>query len=123
LRRSELNVEFHLQISEAAHNAYFETFYTKVLLATNRLARACFTGDERSEFVVARSEEDIEAHLAETARQHRMMYEAIAERDVDASDRMAVMHEALAKGRLRTALFRTSSAIDNASLAGREDQT
>jgi hypothetical protein len=40
-----------------------------------------------------------------------MMYEAIADRDVEASDRMAVMHEALAKGRLRTALFRTSSAI------------
>lgn len=117
LRRSELNVAFHRCIADASHNAYFESFYTKVLLATNRLARACFSGDGRSEFEAAHPEEDIAAHMAETARQHRLMYEAIADRDIEASDRMAVMHEVLAKGRLRSALFRTSKAVDRVPLA------
>ncbi|WP_187640042.1 GntR family transcriptional regulator [Bosea sp. F3-2] len=122
LRRSELNVAFHLCIADAAHNAYFQGFYTKVLLATNRLARACFSGDGRSEFEAAHPEEDIVAHMAETARQHRLMYEAIADRDIETSDRMAVMHEALAKGRLRSALFRTSRALDRAPLADTREQ-
>jgi DNA-binding GntR family transcriptional regulator len=116
LGRSELNVAFHLRIADAAHNVYFESFYKKVLLATNRLARACFSGDGCYEFDAAHPEDDITAHMIETARQHRLMFEAIADRDVEASDRMAVAHEALAKGRLKAALFRTSGAIDNAPL-------
>lgn len=116
LGRSELNVAFHLRISDAAHNPYIEDFYKKTLLATCRLARACFSGDERSEFVAAHPQEDISAHMAETARQHGLMYEAIADRDIQASDQLAVMHEALAKQRLRAALFRTSSSLVGAPL-------
>ena len=41
----------------------------------------------------------------------------VADRDVEASDRMAVAHEALAKGRLRAALFRRSGAVDHVRLA------
>lgn len=116
LGRSELNVAFHLCIADAAHNSYFEGFYKKVLLATNRLARACFSGDGRYEFDAAHAEDDITAHMLETAREHRLMFEAISDRDVESSDRMAVAHEALAKGRLRAALFRTSGAVENAPL-------
>lgn len=116
LKRSELNVDFHLRIAEAAHNAYFESFHNKVLLASIRLARACFSEVERTEFSAAHPGEDIAAHLAETARQHRLMYEAIQAREVEASDRLAVMHEDLAKARLQTALFRTATVLDAASL-------
>ncbi|GGF50481.1 GntR family transcriptional regulator [Azorhizobium oxalatiphilum] len=117
LQRSELNVEFHLRISEAAHNIYFEAFYEKMLLVTIRLARACFSTVERSEFTPAHPDEDIAAHMAETARQHKLMYEAIHARDIEESDRLAVMHEELAKSRLQTALFRTATAINRATLS------
>ncbi|MGX1741193.1 GntR family transcriptional regulator [Bosea sp. NPDC055353] len=118
LGRSELNVAFHICIADAAHNVYFESFYKKMLLATSRLARACFSGDGRYDFDAAYPEDDITAHMIETARQHRLMFEAIADRDIEASDRMAAAHEALAKGRLRAALFRTSGAVGNAPLGG-----
>ncbi|MCX8995942.1 GntR family transcriptional regulator [Rhizobiaceae bacterium BDR2-2] len=111
LSRSELNVDFHLAISAAAHNSYFEDFYEGVLFATIRLARACFSGDEPSEFAPAYPDEDIAAHLAETARHHRLMYETILKHDVEGSDRMAVLHENLSKARLQRKLFSTSEAL------------
>ncbi|MBW5434065.1 GntR family transcriptional regulator [Bradyrhizobium canariense] len=116
LTRSELNVDFHLKISAAAHNAYFESFYEKILLATIRLARACFSSLERTEFVAAHPEEDIAAHLAETVRHHKLMYKAIQARDVEASDRLAVMHQDLSKNRLQRALFQTATALGAVAL-------
>jgi DNA-binding GntR family transcriptional regulator len=116
LRRSQLNVAFHLCIAKAAHNAYFEGFYRKVLLATNRLARACFSHTGGSEFGPAYPDDDIATHMAETARQHRSMYQAIADRDVETSDRLALMHHRLSKARLRSALFRSSLAVEHAWL-------
>lgn len=117
LTRSELNVEFHLKVSAAAHNSYFESFYEKVLLATIRLARACFSGPERTEFVAVDPEEDIGAHMAETVRQHKLMYKAIQARDVEASDQLAVMHQNLSKTRLQRALFRTATVLDEVVLS------
>lgn len=111
LSRSELNAEFHLAISAAAHNSYFEEFYESALLATIRLARACFSGDEGSEFGQGHGDDDTAAHLAETARQHRLMYETIAARDVEGADHLAVLHEGLAKRRLERQLFSTSRGL------------
>lgn len=115
LLRSELNVAFHLCISAAAKNSYFADFYEKILLATNRLARACFSGSLHGDFS-DHPDDDISAHMAETVRQHRVMYDAIEKRNIEESDQVAAMHVSLAKGRLQKALFRTSSSLDDASL-------
>lgn len=111
LSRSELNIEFHLAIAAAAHNRYFAEFYESTLLASTRLARACFSGDNPSEFEPGYPDENIAAHMEETARQHRLMYEAIAARDAEACDKLAVQHENLAKKRLERRLFSPSSVL------------
>ena len=111
LKRSELNVDFHLAISAAAHNPYFQCFYEHVLHANIRLARACFSAEQQGEFYAHHPDEELEAHMAATTQQHREMLAAIRERDVDASDRLAVMHQKLAHGRLERILFKYRSPI------------
>jgi len=111
LARSELNIAFHLCISAAAKNTYFEDFYEKILFATNRLARACFAESLRGE-ISDYPDDDLSAHMTETVRQHRLMYDAIVTRNLDDSDELALMHVTLAKGRLQKALFRTARSVD-----------
>jgi len=109
LTRSELNVDFHLAISAAAHNTYFQRFYEHVLHANIRLARACFTAENEGEFFAQHPDDDIEAHMAATTRQHREMLAAIRDQDVEASDRLAVAHQKLAHERLERILFKHRS--------------
>lgn len=109
LTRSELNVHFHLAISAAAHNPYFQRFYEHVLHANIRLARACFSAENQGEFFAQHPDDDIEAHMAATTGQHREMLAAIRDRDVEASDRLAVAHQKLAHDRLERILFRHRS--------------
>jgi len=115
LRRSELNLAFHMEIAEAAQNRYFAEFYEHVLIASIRLSRACFSG-KHDEFSEAGPDDNIDAHMAETCRQHRLMYEAIEARDVESSDQLAIMHQDLARDRLQRLLFRKSSALTGVEL-------
>ncbi len=102
VERSEANLAFHAAISSAAGNKYFQAFYDQVLIDTIRLARACF-----SDQTAAHSGTDTElaAHLEETNRQHRLIYEAIENSDANEADRLAVMHHRLTTGRLKKVLF------------------
>lgn len=111
VERSEVNVAFHRAIADAAHNRHFAEFYDRMLLGTIRLARACFSEQNSDEYERAYPGEDIGRHLAETARQHRAMLEAIERRDVDESDQLAKLHYDLTRSRVEKVLFGKSSAL------------
>ncbi len=104
MARSELNLSFHLAISEAAHNRYFQRFYEHALIGNFRLARAAFSQHE-GRIPGKPLDKDTEAHLQETCRQHREMVEAIRNGDQDRSEALAIEHEALSRGRLQRLLF------------------
>lgn len=112
--RSETNLAFHLAIAAAAHNRYFADFYEKTLIGTIRLARSCFSGRSSDEYGEAWPGENIGSHLAETARQHRAMLAAIEARDIEESDRLAVVHYDLTRSRIQAVLFSTSKALAGA---------
>lgn len=103
---TEANFEFHRAISASAHNRYFSEFYDRVFTETLRFARACFT-----EQFFAR--ENVAAHLAETARQHRAIFKTIADRDVEAADRLAVEHYQLTRSRLNEVLTSGANALND----------
>lgn len=90
---SEANFAFHMAISTAAKNRYFEDFYERTLIGSLRFNRACFSGNI---YAIRGTEE----HLATTAAQHRDMVTAIADKDVEAADRLATAHHDLARRRL-----------------------
>lgn len=109
VERSEANLAFHQSISAAAHNRYFGSFYEQALIGTIRLARACFansmnSGDETDA-------EILRSHLKETARQHRLIYNAIEAKDVETADELATLHYVLTKTRVEKVLFSGSSAF------------
>lgn len=107
--RQEANVSFHLAIATGAHNPYFYEFYQKVLTATSRLARACFTGvgkhAGKTGAITRDTDPELFAHLAETARQHSLMVEAIEKRDIEEADALAVLHHELTCNRVKHMLF------------------
>jgi DNA-binding GntR family transcriptional regulator len=49
--------------------------------------------------------------VQETARQHRVLVEAIVGRDIEAADRIAVEHQELSFSRLKRALFSGAVSI------------
>lgn len=114
LARQDANVSFHMQIALSANNIYFLEFYKRTLIASSRLSRACFSNTERGSVAEADPDDDLVAHVAETARQHRLMVEALGDRDVEASDRMATLHQDLSFNRLRKTMFRATEAISSA---------
>lgn len=121
LERQDANVRFHLRIAAAAKNRYFLEFYERTLIAASRLARACFSNTDRGSIANAEPDDELVAHVRETARQHRLMVEAIADRDVEASDGLAAMHQDLSFNRLKRAIFGGSEPIiSTPSLAFRE---
>ncbi len=117
LRRSELNRDFHLAISAAARNRYFQAFYETTLNAQIRLARACFSGSEEDVAAPSAPDEETARHMDETARQHRQIFQAIRDGDVEAADRLAVAHEMLSRQRLQRKLFTQDPALAGLALA------
>lgn len=110
--RSESNAAFHMAIAAAGKNRYFAEFYERALLGTIRLARACFSDFGSGEYSEAYPGENVEKHLAETARQHRLIYSSIEARDVEEADRLAIVHHELTRNRLEKVLFSSSRALN-----------
>lgn len=110
--RQDANVVFHMEIARAAANDYFKEFYERMLIASSRLSRACFSNSERGGRGAA-PDDELVAHIAETARQHRLMFDAIEARDVEASDRLAVDHQKLSFDRLQRTMFTPAEAISS----------
>jgi DNA-binding GntR family transcriptional regulator len=106
VERSEANLEFHSAISHAAGNKYFQTFYNQVLIDTLRLARACFSDQP---LMLAVQDVSLTEHLAETIRQHRLIYAAIKNADAELADELAVLHHRLTTERLKKVLFSNTS--------------
>lgn len=103
--RSETNFTFHLTIAHAANNRHFASFYEQALIGSLRIARACFSGNADGR------EPDIEQHLAETIRQHDMLYEAIESRDAERADEYATLHHSLTTDRVKRILFSGSPVL------------
>ncbi|CAD7037631.1 GntR family transcriptional regulator [Pseudorhizobium endolithicum] len=122
LERQDVNFDFHMQIATAAHNRYFLEFYERAMIASSRLARACFSNTDRQNIADSRSDSELVLHVQETVRQHRAIVDAIADRDVEAADRLAVEHQELSFSRLKKALFSGADAITSLpDLAGRRE--
>lgn len=106
VQRQDANVAFHMTIASAGGNHFFSDFYERMLLTSSRLSRACFSSHGNSE---ALEDRDLVKHLIETSRQHRLIFEAIKNRDVEAADRLAVEHQNLSFARLKVAVFSRAS--------------
>ena len=113
LQRQDANVRFHMHIAMAARNRYFLEFYERTLIASSRLSRACFSNTDRARISVAEPDDELVSHVRETARQHRLIVEAIADRDIEASDRLAIEHQDLSFNRLKRAIFTGAVAISS----------
>nr|CAD6596669.1 GntR family transcriptional regulator [Rhizobium sp. Khangiran2] len=122
LERQDANFDFHMQIGHAAHNRYFLEFYERAMIASSRLNRACFSNTDHGDISDSRSDSGLVAHVKETVRQHRAIVDAIAERDIEAADRLAVEHQELSFSRLKKALFSGADAITSLpDLTGRRE--
>lgn len=113
LERQDANMRFHMQIAAAARNRYFLEFYDRTLIAASRLARACFSNTDRTSISTAEPDDELVSHVRETIQQHRLMVEAIADRDIEESDRLAVLHQDLSFNRLKRAIFTGAVAISS----------
>lgn len=106
VQRQDANVAFHMSIARAGRNHFFSDFYERMLLTSSRLSRACFSSEGDSE---GRGNGELQQHLTETSRQHRLIFEAIRDRDVEAADRLAIEHQNLSFARLKVAIFSRAS--------------
>ena len=116
VERSEANLRFHMAISRAGRNRYFTDFYDSVLLKTIRLARACFANPGATEYSPHQPGEEVSRHLAETARQHRAIFEAIEAGDVELADALAIEHHQLTRSRVEKVLFSTAQSLEAVAL-------
>lgn len=119
VERSEANLLFHTAISQAAHNRHFAAFYENALLGTIRLARACFAYESTVEYLHPTAKEESHAHLTKTELQHRQLFDAIKNQDVELADQLAVDHYELTRTRLEKVLFRTEPVIKNIDLTAK----
>lgn len=110
VQRQDANVAFHMEIARAAENDYFKEFYERMLITSSRLSRACFSNSERGGRGAA-PDDGLIAHIAETARQHRLMFSAIEARDIEASDQLAIDHQKLSFDRLQSTMFTPAESI------------
>ncbi|MDX8480114.1 GntR family transcriptional regulator [Mesorhizobium sp. VK24D] len=106
VQRQDANVAFHMSIARAGRNDFFSDFYERMLLASSRLSRACFSSHGCSGEL---EDGELMQHLTETSRQHRLIFEAISHRDVETADRLAVEHQNLSFARLKVAIFSRGS--------------
>jgi DNA-binding GntR family transcriptional regulator len=93
VRISEANHLFHEAIAEAADSLFIRRAYGDLLIESLRLARQCFAAGDSSESTRHQ-------HLARTSDDHRKIYEAIEQRDVEEADRLASEHCTLFRDRL-----------------------
>lgn len=103
VQRQDSNVGFHMSIARAGHNHFFSDFYERMLLTSSRLSRACFSSEGLEKNA------ELKQHLTETSRQHRLLFDAIRDRDVEAADKLAVEHQTLSFARLKVAIFSRAS--------------
>lgn len=101
---TEANRQFHLAIATATGNTYISGFYRGVLTEALRLNRICFSANPYND-------PDIKTHLAETARQHRIIFDAISSQDIELADELAIEHHKLSRSRLDTLLSRQSRSL------------
>ena len=93
VRISEANHAFHKAIGDAAESAFIQKAYEDLLVESLRLARQCFaTGEDR--------ESTRHEHLTLTIADHRKIYNAIEQRDVEVADHTAAQHCQLFRERL-----------------------
>lgn len=116
VRVQDANVAFHLAIAAAAQNHYFSAFYERVVLASSRLALACFSTSDRTADASSKVRDELKGHFEETVRQHTMIYEAIRDRDAERADALAVMHQDLYSTRLKSMLFKSSQNLGTMAL-------
>ena len=101
---TEANHQFHLAIAAATANTYISGFYRGVLTEALMLNRICFSANPYND-------PHIKTHLAETARQHRVIFDAISSQDIETADRLAVEHHKLSRSRLDTLISRQSRSL------------
>ncbi|RJT32676.1 GntR family transcriptional regulator [Mesorhizobium waimense] len=97
--RSETNFSFHMAIAKAADNRHFSGFYEQTLIGSIRIARACFVSAANED------ENDVRLHLAETVRQHDLIFDAIKAHDAERADEYATLHHNLTKQRIKRIMF------------------
>lgn len=102
---TEANKDFHLAIASATRNSYISNFYRGVLTESLRLNRICFSASQYNDPYIS-------SHLAETARQHRQIFEAISAQDIDMADTLAIEHHKLSRSRLDSLISRRSKSLN-----------
>lgn len=100
---NEANYAFHMAIGAAAQSSHLAAAYGRSLLESLRIAYVCFS--EHSEL-----DERLDAHLAATMQDHRLLFEAITAGDPDAAELVAGSHVDLFRGRIVTTLLSTDTA-------------
>jgi len=103
---TEANHEYHLAIADATRNPYISDFYRGVLTEALRLNRICFSASREND-------QNISNHLAETARQHRAIFAAIRNQDIEQADRLASEHHKLSRSRLDSLLSSQSKSLSD----------
>ncbi len=102
---TEANKDFHLAIADASGNPYISGFYRTVVTESLRLNRICFSASQYND-------PHISSHLAETARQHRQIFDAISTQDIELADKLAIEHHKLSRSRLDTLLSSRSKSLN-----------
>ena len=94
---AEQNRRFHERISEAGDNEYLKQTYSRLLFEALRIARICFTYETNNGGA-------LDAHLEETIKQHREMFDAIRRGDPLAAEDIAQRHAELSRQRIGQSL-------------------
>lgn len=90
---SDANLRFHMSVAAACGNRIIADNYASLLNTTLRLARTVFSTTQS-----AKTEHD--AYFARVVAEHAQMCEAIAARDSDQADQLALDHTRLFKERV-----------------------
>ena len=101
------NERFHDRIGQAARNTYLYASYSRILADHARIAELCY-GYE--------NEAGAEDNKGLTRREHRELYEAIAEGDAAAAERVIEAHLNRAADTLRHVLERSGEVLADVSL-------
>ena len=104
---AEQNRRFHERIAQAGDNDYMKQTFTRLLFEAMRIARICFTYENNNGGT-------LDAHLAETIKQHREIFDAIRCSDPLAAEDVALRHSELSRQRIGQSLVNlTLAAKDN----------
>jgi len=95
---NDANYEFHTAIGNAARSWYLANAYSRILAEVQRVSYLCFSD-------INKDDRSLQKHLAETMRDHRLMFEAIEKQDPDAAEIIAREHVWLFKDRVTKVLM------------------